>query len=386
MVSEEEVASYLRRHQVHSLLDDLVGELMSLRPENILRHIEHWAVQKQDDIDEAKERAARKEMLLLNKKREREEVEVVEEVAPAAAAAADNEQQQQESFEHDEWFVTLPLKYSSPVGLYDIGDLIGKGHYSSVFRATRRSDDLPVAIKVVPVTGEWVTWESDTLRACQSSGNVVRFIDHHYHPADREFWLVMNCVAQTLEHFAVNIGLGHMNAADRENVIRDVMRQLASAIACMHEQGIVHLDVKPANVLVSQEEGESGHRYLFQLADFGTAMYVEDNVEQLGDFAYMAPEIYGASGTYHPSNDTWGMGLTAVYLAEGPGAVPFNDGRFAVEEGFRIYEGTCLSPCVREPLLWSQEFVHFVSCCFVRDHVHRWTAQEMLLHPFLTKG
>ncbi|HXI20056.1 MAG TPA: serine/threonine-protein kinase, partial [Gemmatimonadales bacterium] len=77
----------------------------------------------------------------------------------------------------------------------------------------------------------------------------------------------------------------------------DLIRQVASGLAYAHEQGLVHRDVKPANILLA-----SGHAFI---ADFGVARFIREAITSdrltesglvLGTPAYMAPEqLRGAS-------------------------------------------------------------------------------------------
>ncbi len=91
--------------------------------------------------------------------------------------------------------------------------------------------------------------------------------------------------------------------------------QLASALQYAHQQGILHSDIKPENILLN----ESG---VAKLADFGTAEAVnrtltpEQAREVLGTIAYLAPEVLqGANAT--PAADVYSLGLTLYEMMLG---------------------------------------------------------------------
>lgn len=99
--------------------------------------------------------------------------------------------------------------------------------------------------------------------------------------------------------------------------------QLASALAAVHEHGIVHRDVKPHNVLL---RGTTNDRIYVKLVDFGAAMVEDVDVkltkagEILGTVEYMAPEqLLGESGA--ATCDIYGLGVTLYECLTG--TVPY---------------------------------------------------------------
>jgi tetratricopeptide (TPR) repeat protein/tRNA A-37 threonylcarbamoyl transferase component Bud32 len=90
-----------------------------------------------------------------------------------------------------------------------------------------------------------------------------------------------------------------------------VCRQAAEAIHYAHEQGIIHRDVKPSNILIDEHQG-------VWLTDFGLAKLVGDadltaSGDVIGTLRYLAPEVLcGESG---PRTDVYGLGMTIYELA-----------------------------------------------------------------------
>jgi eukaryotic-like serine/threonine-protein kinase len=99
--------------------------------------------------------------------------------------------------------------------------------------------------------------------------------------------------------------------------VAKIAEQLLSALETAHAAGIVHRDVKPANVMVAP----NGR---VKLADFGIAQSIEDpklttNGTLIGSPTYISPErLLGQDAS--PASDLWALGATLFYAVEGYGA------------------------------------------------------------------
>ena len=107
----------------------------------------------------------------------------------------------------------------------------------------------------------------------------------------------------------------------------ELFRQVCAAVSHAHEQGILHLDLKPSNVLVTEVDG----RPVPKVIDFGIAHIVDDSLlasasapeegQILGSPAYMSPEAARGSETVDPRSDVYSLGLLLYELLAG--ALPF---------------------------------------------------------------
>ena len=171
-------------------------------------------------------------------------------------------------------------------GRYRIERLLGTGGMAAVWFAHDRRLNRPVAIKVISDTlaadPQFVhRFEREArIAAGLSHPNLVRVYDYGDH--EGRPLLIMEYLPGTLSELLRRRGPA---AIDSEDLARDLL----GALSEVHSAGIVHRDVKPANVLLD-EEGRA------RLTDFGIAR--SDDATQLtqtgvviGTAAYLAPEV-----------------------------------------------------------------------------------------------
>ncbi len=172
-------------------------------------------------------------------------------------------------------------------GRYEVFEIAGVGGMGSVFRATDRELGGEVALKVVrldllendPALLEWLKSEIRLSRRI-THPNVVR--THDYVEADGLSFITMEYVA------GVSLrGLIDSRGAIAPSACIALGAQLFRALHAAHEQGVVHRDVKPDNVLLSDDG-------VLKVMDFGIARLVQTSdtasLDHAGTLAYMAPE------------------------------------------------------------------------------------------------
>jgi hypothetical protein len=208
---------------------------------------------------------------------------------------------------------------------YLLGGPLGRGGMGIVWRAEDVLLGRPVAVKEVQLPGGPAGPDRDRVRdralrearaaARLNHPNVVTL--HDAVEADGRLFLVMELVeAPTLRELVERDGPLPPAAAARVGL------GVLEALEAAHRAGIVHHDVKPANVMVA-----AGGRT--KLADFGIASLQEDTQRTLaggtmtaafGSLPYVAPEQ--ASGDRAgPAADLWALGATLWFAVEG--APPF---------------------------------------------------------------
>ncbi|KAF0926528.1 hypothetical protein E2562_026017 [Oryza meyeriana var. granulata] len=155
-----------------------------------------------------------------------------------------------------------------------------------------------------------------------------------------------------------------------EDDIRAYAADVARGLAYLHGVAMVHGDVKGRNVVI----GADGRA---KLADFGCARRANSAGPIGGTPAFMAPEV--ARGEEQgPAADVWALGCTVVEMATG--RAPWSD-MDDVVAAVRLIGYTDAVPEAPEWL--SPEAKDFLDKCFRRRTGERWTAAQLLEHPFL---
>ncbi|KAM7273716.1 hypothetical protein ACFE04_028380 [Oxalis oulophora] len=162
-----------------------------------------------------------------------------------------------------------------------------------------------------------------------------------------------------------------------EPVIRTYTKQLLLGLDYLHTNGIMHRDIKGANILVDNK-GQ------IKLADFGASKQVVELATMSGAKSmkgtpyWMAPEVIRQTG-HSFSADIWSVGCTVIEMATGK--PPWSEQYKEVAALFYIGSTKC-QPDIPEHL--SAEMKSFLLQCLQREPNTRPTASELLQCPFVT--
>ena len=205
------------------------------------------------------------------------------------------------------------------VGPYRIIEQLGQGGMATVFKAYHAALDRYVAIKVLhPAFKE----EPNFLSRFQREARVVAHLDHpnivpiyDYSEHEGQPYLVMKYVeGQTLKAKISERPLTKEEAVE-------IVDAVGSALAYAHDQGVLHRDVKPSNVLLSSD----GSIYL---ADFGLARMAQAGAStlskdvMLGTPQYISPEQGQGVHDLDHGTDIYSFGVLLYEIVVG--RVPFN--------------------------------------------------------------
>lgn len=201
------------------------------------------------------------------------------------------------------------------IGRYELGERIGSGGMASVVRATDSRLERTVAVKLL---AEHLADDAQFVQRFQREAksaarlvhpNIVQVFDYGFDPQSGRYYIVMeyvegrSCAQLLSEH-------GRLSLEHTLHLADGACRALDHA----HRHGVIHRDVKPGNILLSNDSQ-------VKLADFGIAwagdaLAVTQHGAVLGTIAYLAPEqAQGDRAT--PQGDVYGLGVVIFQLLTG---------------------------------------------------------------------
>ncbi len=207
-----------------------------------------------------------------------------------------------------------PERFADPAHRYRLDSRIATGGMGEVWRATDTRLGRAVAVKLLkdeyaddPTFRTRFTSEAQHAAALHHPG--VASVYDYGGGQDSHPYLVMELVDGQPLSALITAG----RAMD-PTVVRDLMAQAADAIGAAHAAGIVHRDVKPANLLVTPDRR-------IKITDFGIArategMALTQTGQVMGTPQYLSPE-QAQGGTATPASDVYSLGVVAFECLAG---------------------------------------------------------------------
>ncbi|RSL48100.1 hypothetical protein CEP53_009666 [Fusarium sp. AF-6] len=255
---------------------------------------------------------------------------------------------------------------------YRLGECLGKGAFGSVYKAFNWGNGEAVAVKQIKLAD----LPKSELRMIESEINLLKNLHHDN---------IVKYIGYVKSVDALNIILeycenGSLHSICKaygkfpENLVGVYMTQVLQGLQYLHDQGVIHRDIKGANILTTKDG-------TVKLADFGVSTSTlaggqDKEAQVVGTPYWMAPEIIQLSGASSAS-DIWSVGCTVIELLQGKppyhnlAAMPalfaiVNDDHPPLPEG--------ISAAARD----------FLMQCFQKDPNLRVTARKLLRHPWIT--
>ncbi|XP_034069250.1 myosin-IIIb isoform X3 [Gymnodraco acuticeps] len=281
-----------------------------------------------------------------------------------------------------------------PSDNWDIVETIGKGTYGKVYRVINKKDGSQAAVKVLdPINhashtnrdvDEEIEAEYNILSSLSNHPNVVKFFGMFYKSdnlSGGQLWLVLElCNGGSVTELIK--GLLMRSQCLQEPVIAYILYSALLGLQHLHNNRIIHRDVKGNNILLTSEGG-------VKLVDFGvsaqlTSARLRRNTS-VGTPFWMAPEVIACEQQYDYSYDArcdvWSLGITAIELADGD--PPLSE-MHPVKALFKIPRNP--SPTLRNPEQWCRSFCHFIGQCLIKDFEARPSVTHLLEHPFIKQA
>eukprot|EP01130_Rhizamoeba_saxonica_P008076 TRINITY_DN3263_c0_g1_i2.p1 TRINITY_DN3263_c0_g1~~TRINITY_DN3263_c0_g1_i2.p1 ORF type:complete len:472 (-),score=109.15 TRINITY_DN3263_c0_g1_i2:53-1444(-) len=252
---------------------------------------------------------------------------------------------------------------------YDFGKSLGKGAFGTVYLATHRITGEKYAIKQMDKGKVGNDKLPKVMRESQildqlDHVNIVKIFDV-YDSKDDLYFVLEYIDCGTL------FNLLKKNGLIPEDLIARYIRQVLEGLVYLHDQGIVHRDIKGDNILLTSDG-------TVKITDFGTAKPEDAGTHftVIGTPYWMAPEIIDMTGGGKIS-DIWSLGCTVVELLTGK--PPYYD-LTTMQALFNIVQDDV--PPIPDNI--SHNLEHFLkNCCFVKDIEKRPSAEMLLGHPWI---
>ncbi|TDZ87628.1 Calcium/calmodulin-dependent protein kinase kinase cmkC [Colletotrichum sidae] len=206
--------------------------------------------------------------------------------------------------------------------------------------------------------------------------NLVQLIEVLDDPEEDSLYMVLEMCKKGV---VMKVGLGEKATPYAEDSCRYWFRDLILGIEYLHEQGVIHRDIKPDNLLLTEDD-------VLKIVDFGVSEMFEKPGEGMktaksaGSPAFLAPElcVVRHGDVDGKPTDIWSMGVSLYCLRYGK--IPFeHDGVLEIYEAIKTE-----TPSLPEDE--NPDFVDLMNKILEKDPKNRIKMEELREHPWVTKG
>jgi serine/threonine protein kinase len=201
---------------------------------------------------------------------------------------------------------------------YRLVKLLGSGAFAEVWLAEdQHIGGLDVALKIY---GYGRSLSDNEIRLFTDKFRLVYNLNHNNILIPRDFGVCQGMPYLVLPYCpngSCTASVGRLAEVEAWTFLQDV----AAGLAYLHRSGIIHLDIKPDNVMISQKND-------YLITDFDISVKAHKTMRkgtdnQQGTTGYMAPERFGSGAVTVQASDVWALGASVYELISGK--LPFDD-------------------------------------------------------------
>lgn len=257
------------------------------------------------------------------------------------------------------------------------GGTIGHGSSAAVSVGMSCSSGEIFAVKSAEMSWSELLQKEQKILSTLNSPYVV---DYKGYDVTRENNMVMfNLMMEYIPDGTLSDEIRRHGDRLNEQLIGYYTKQIVQGLDYLHSKGIVHCDIKGRNILLGKRDAK--------IADFGcskridTAELDSSTVPIGGTPMFMAPEV--ARGEEQGfSADIWALGCTIIEMATGGSPwITANNNPASL-----LYHIAFSGQTPEIPKFLSSQGRDFLSKCLRRDPKQRWSAKQLLNHPFLEES
>ncbi|TYJ57523.1 hypothetical protein B9479_001841 [Cryptococcus floricola] len=264
----------------------------------------------------------------------------------------------------------------NPDTIYEKLEIAGKGAYGAVYKGRHVASGHVVALKIINLDTEdddvddiqkEISLLQQLMLGSASAGGAPQNVTKYYGSMMEgpRVWIVME--------YAEGGSIRTLSRAQplKELHICLIMREVLIALAFLHKNGVIHRDIKAANILLTTQP------LRILLCDFGVAALLQSNTSKRSTFVgtpyWMAPEVVTEGKMYDSKADIWSLGITLLEMAYGE---PPMSGQPAARAVMLLGDKRMRAPRL-EGDHWSKEMRDFVVGCLNEDAADRLSAEEL---------
>lgn len=254
----------------------------------------------------------------------------------------------------------------SSIDSYKRTEVIGQGKFGVVYKGYNVKSKKVVAIKVLELDTQYdevvdVQQEIQFLADLKNAPNVTHYYGSFLNGT--KLWIIMDYCAGGSVRTLLKAGVFE------EKYIAVIVREILLALQAVHKLGVIHRDLKAANILITNEGN-------VQVCDFGVAAQLSANSSKRTTMAgtpfWMAPEVIREGDQYNAKADIWSLGITVYEIATGN--PPYSD----KSSNWAMAMIAKLTPPRLEGREYPQALKECIALCLDENPQERPSADELL--------